>query len=594
MAGRIHVLDDAVVNRIAAGEVVERPASVVKELVENSLDAGADAIEIDIEVGGKKLIRVRDNGCGMARDEAFLAVERHATSKLVTEKDLTGIATMGFRGEALASVAAVSRMRLVTYDGLEDEGFELLIEGGVFKKAGGIGAGKGTLIEVRNLFFNVPVRRKFLKSPQVEGGHVHDVVMKPALAFPHVSFLFREDDKVRIEAPPASDALDRIRRVYPRETAENLTPLDYAAGDLRIHGYVAKPPFARSSLRSVLTFVNGRAVRDRLINAAIVKAFSNLTERGRYPFAVLFIETPPADVDVNVHPQKTEVRFVDGEAVYNLVLNGVCQAVTGAPFHPVEGDRGVRAWASPGISSGGAALGHFGSGARPVNDTWEPVGNLDSAVASQSPPDSCPIVRQTEIKPPGVFTRMEIVGVAPRSFIVLHDGESLVILDHHAAHERIIFEDLRRGGAQAEGQDLLWPVVLELGRVEADCLESALPTLESRGFKIEKFGERDFVARGAPAWLADVNIKEWLLGLIDEIVETGIVTNRKVDEDRLLKTVACRAAVKETTTLTVEEIRRLLENLDRVGSIAVCPHGRPMTVRFSMEEIRRKMGRAGR
>lgn len=586
MNGRIHVLDEAVINRIAAGEVVERPASVVKELVENALDAGADSIAIDIEMGGTKLMRIRDNGCGMGRDDAFLAVERHATSKLITEKDLTGIATMGFRGEALASTASVSRMRLVTADGIEDEGTELLIEGGVFRKAGGIGAGKGTLIEVRNLFFNVPVRRKFLKSPQVEAGHVHDIILKIALAFPHVAFLFREDEKTRLDAPPAQTALDRILRMYPQELSGNLVTVAHEAGRARIDGYVARPPYSRSNLRSVLTFINGRPVRDRLVNAAVVKAFSNLTERGRYPFAVLFIHTPPEDVDVNVHPQKTEVRFVNPELIHNLALNGVCKAVTGAAFHPVEGSESRHVWnAAPGSNRAGGFPREVAS-----EGAWIPT--------SDDPgPRTVQYDGQEETQPTlhtrGVFSSLQIVGTAPGSFIVLHDGADLVVLDHHAAHERILFEDLRRARKDAsQGQDLLWPTVLELGRVEADRLAGRLPTLESCGFKMEKFGERDFVVRGAPSWLGDVDMKEWFTGLVDEMVESGAPADPQTEEDRFLKAVACRAAVKETTHLTHEEIRSLLDNLDRVGSIDVCPHGRPITVRYSMEEIRRKMGRS--
>ena len=333
MSGRIRILSESVINRIAAGEVIERPVSVVKELVENSIDAEASSINVEIENGGRKLIRVRDNGTGMSHDDAFLALERHATSKLKSETELVGIATMGFRGEALASIASISRLKLLTRAEPDTAGTEILIEGGVLRKSERVGMGTGTAIEVRNLFFNVPVRRKFLKGSGIEAAHVQELVIKLALAFPAVGFTYSEDGRTKMDAPAVRSTFERIHTLYSKDVRENLVAVDHFVGEARLHGYVARPPYARSSMRSVLTFVNGRSVRDRLVNAAVTRAFSNLMERGRYPLAILFIELPSNQVDVNVHPQKAEVRFVSPVQISQLILDGIHQALMGAPFN---------------------------------------------------------------------------------------------------------------------------------------------------------------------------------------------------------------------------------------------------------------------
>ena len=337
MSARIKILSESVINRIAAGEVIERPVSVVKELVENSIDAQASSVNVEIENGGRKLIRVRDNGTGMSHDDAFLALERHATSKLKSETDLVGIATMGFRGEALASIASISRLKLLTRDDSDTAGTEVLIEGGVLRKSERVGMGTGTAVEVRNLFFNVPVRRKFLKGSGVEAAHIQELLIKLALAFPTVGFTYSEDGRSKIDAPAVRSTFERIHTLYSKDVRENLVAVDHNVGDARLQGYVARPPYARSNMRSVLTFVNGRSVRDRLVNAAVTRAFSNLMERGRYPLAILFIELPPDLVDVNVHPQKAEVRFVSPVQISQLILDGIHQALMGAPFNPPSG-----------------------------------------------------------------------------------------------------------------------------------------------------------------------------------------------------------------------------------------------------------------
>lgn len=610
MTGRIKVLDERVINRIAAGEVIERPVSVVKELIENSIDAHASAIRLDLEGGGRKLIRIRDNGLGMSRDDAFLALERHATSKLVSEKDLVGIATMGFRGEALASIASVSRLRLVTRDDSDEEGTEVLIEGGILRKSTGIGTAVGTLIEVRNLFYNVPVRAKFLKSAKVEEGHIEDLITKLALAFPSIGFTYSDEKRVKLDAPAVSSTYERIYTLYSKDVRENLAEVDYTVDDARLHGYVARPPYARSSMRSVLTFVNGRAVRDRVVNAAVTRAFANLMERGRYPLAILFIEIPPHKVDVNVHPQKAEVRFANPKIVFDLILDGVHQSLMGAPFSPPRDTRGPT---FPSLSHTPVSR-HVQderpapAGPVPWHDT-RPVSSPAHAPQSpeqppaelQTPPPAVP-GRLPSLPEPvpepettrGRFSSLGILGRLPGSFLVLYDEQDLIVMDHHAAHERVIFEELLKSekrAASKESQQLLIPKILQYSAAEARALAGHLGLLQDAGFAVEEFGERDFAVKAVPAWLGDADLEQLFSGLVELMLDTGLRGDPGRLKEELLKSLACRAALKESERIRPEEIRALLQDLDRHGSVEVCPHGRPLTVRFSFNEIRKKMGR---
>jgi DNA mismatch repair protein MutL len=612
MAPRIRVLDEGVINRIAAGEVVERPASVVKELVENSIDAAAGNIRVDIENGGKKLIRVRDNGSGMSGDDAFLALERHATSKINSEKDLVGIATMGFRGEALASISAVSRLKLMTSDGADDAGSEIVIEGGVLNKSQPVGMARGTLLEVRNLFYNVPVRRKFLKGTAIEAGHISELITRFALGFPSIGFTYSENNRIRMDAPPTKSTLDRIHSLYSRDVCESLVEVDHSVGNVNIQGYVARPPYARSDRRSVLTFVNGRSVRDRLISGAVNRAFTNLMERGRFPLAILFMQLPPDQLDVNVHPQKAEVRFVKPGAIFEVIVDGVHEALTGAPFRPPPGSERSIFPKPP-----NAPL------ASHLKDEREPEEQPQTEPAEPHPQDTSPIetphanvpdmprheasassspaeisadlrstVRQEESE--GRFSSLGILGRLPGSFVVLFNDAELIVMDHHAAHERVLFEDLVKAeaeGNRGESQGLLIPKVLEYSSLEARVLAAHLELLQRVGFQIEEFGERAFVIKGVPSRLGNADMDELFQELIEVMLQTGLQGDPAKLNNELLKNMACKAAAKESKAMRPEEIKALLTDLDRVGSIEVCPHGRPMTVRFPFSEIRRKMGR---
>lgn len=584
MANVIRVLDDKVINRIAAGEVVERPASVVKELIENSIDAQASAIRLDIEEGGKKSIIVKDNGMGMSHDDAFLALERHATSKLNSEKDLRGIATMGFRGEALASIGSVSRLRLVTSDGSEDGATEIVVEGGTLKKSERVGAGRGTLVEVRNLFYNVPVRRKFLKTRDVESGHIQELVVRLALAFPPVSFVYTEDGQLKMDAPAVTSTLARIHTLYSRDVRENLIQVKSAKGDSQLSGYVAKPPYARSNMRSVLTFVNGRSVRDRLLNAAVMKAFAHLMERGRYPLAVLFLEIPPDEVDVNVHPQKAEVRFAKSKEIFDLILEGVHEALVGAPFNRTGLQKETRL---------------LQSAVTPLNqhvfkDDREKRKGASSDLTGGQGDDLERVTAQTEVFPSEGFSALGILGQLPHSFLVLYGVDDLVIIDQHAAHERVLFDHLLQtvlAGEPVESQDLLLPNILHYSPVEARLMAAHLGLLQKIGFRIEEFGDNDFVVKGVPVWLKNQDLEAFFAGLVEIMLDTGLAGDTDRMREELLKTVACRGAVKESTPMRSEEIGSLLKALDKSNFSEVCPHGRPLAVRYTFNEIRKKMGR---
>ncbi len=584
MSGRIRILSESVINRIAAGEVIERPVSVVKELVENSIDAEASSINVEIENGGRKLIRVRDNGTGMSHDDAFLALERHATSKLKSETELVGIATMGFRGEALASIASISRLKLLTRAEPDTAGTEILIEGGVLRKSERVGMGTGTAIEVRNLFFNVPVRRKFLKGSGIEAAHIQELIIKLALAFPSVGFTFSEDGRSKMDAPAVRSTFERIHTLYSKDVRENFIAVDHFVGEARLHGYVARPPYARSSMRSVLTFVNGRSVRDRLVNASVTRAFSNLMERGRYPLAILFIELPSNQVDVNVHPQKAEVRFVSPAQISQLILDGIHQALMGAPFNPPRAPF-EPIFPRPPLTP----VGRHVQGERAPSDA-----SVGPQVPEQPPVEPSPVsVTPTLRERAGKFSSLGIVGRLPNSFLVLHSDDELVILDHHAAHERLIFDELMRADKHMKPvcQDLLIPKILQYSALEARALAAHLDVLQDAGFRVEEFGEREFVVKGVPEWLGNADLEELFGELLDVMLNTGVRGDPTRFKEEVLKSMACRASVKETMAMQTEEIRSLLNDLDRSGSPEVCPHGRPLAVRYPFSEIRRKMGR---
>jgi DNA mismatch repair protein MutL len=566
--GRIRVLDDHLVNRIAAGEVVERPASVVKELLENSLDAGASSIEVHLEDGGRRRIVVSDDGCGMDRDDALLALERHATSKLRGFEDLAAIATLGFRGEALPSVAAVSRFLLRT---AARDGFATEIEARAGRIVGvrEVERQRGTTVEVGGIFFNVPARRKFLRAAPTELAHAVRTVSHYALAHPSVRFVLDHEGRRLIDAPKAADRSERISTIHGRALAEKMVPFSMETAGIVVGGFAGRPVDASSRRDVQHVFVNGRLVRDRVLAHAIVAAYGDTLARGLHPAVILFLDIDPSRVDVNVHPQKTEVRFDRSSEVHDAVRAAVASALSQdvavpglqdlrpVAHHAAVADRPVRAYAPSGIEERPSLL---GEGSPAVDGGRRAV----------------PLAQYKD------------------SYIVAQDREGLLLVDQHVAHERVLFErfleEAQRG--EVHVQRLLFPKTIEVAADEALVLLSEAEEFERLGFLLEPFGGTAVKLDGVPAFAKDVDPARLLRELLGEAARTRSAATGTGDlRRRLVTTAACQAAIKVNYPLAHEAMQRLLDDLFLTENPTTCPHGRPILFRLTLEEIERAFRR---
>jgi len=580
--GRIRVLDDHLVNRIAAGEVVERPASVVKELVENALDAGARAIEVRIEDGGRRRIVVADDGEGMERDDALLALERHATSKLRSFEDLGAIATLGFRGEAIPSIAAVSRFLLKTAfrDGLATE---IEVRGGRILGVREVERPKGTTVEVGGLFFNVPARRKFLRAAATELAHVVRTVSHYALAHPEIRFLLEHEGRRLVDAAGAPDRASRVAQIHGRELAAKLLPFAHEQGGIRVSGFAGRPVDAQSRRDAQHVFVNGRLVSDRVLSHAIGEAYGNVLARGLYPAVILFVEVDPARVDVNVHPQKTEVRFDRSSEVHDAVRAAVVSALHHAGAVPRLAElRPAMAPEEP-LASVAAALARYAAVAEPAPRPY-------------APPESVAPRSLLEEDSPAVDPGRRAVPLAQYkdSYIVAQDKDGILLVDQHVAHERVLFErylaEAERG--EVHVQRLLFPRTIELAADEAVTFEAEAGEFARLGFLLEPFGVRAVKLDGVPAFAKDVAPERLVRELLGEAARTrtaatGIVELRR----RLVTSASCQAAIKVNYPLTREGMQRLLDDLFLTENPTTCPHGRPILFRLTLEEIERAFRR---
>ncbi len=615
MAQMIKILPEVLCNQIAAGEVVERPSSVVKELLENSLDAGATDICIEIEKGGKKLIRISDDGCGMNRDDAFLCLERHATSKITTEADLFSLNTLGFRGEALPSIASVSRFLLRTRNEASEEGWEIYAEGGTIKRADAAGCPCGTTIEIRDLFFNTPARKKFLRKDETELGHIGDVVTKMALANPAVKFRLLHNGRSLIEVYRQSRLEERLSSLLGRPVLKDLLPLESdGGGDLALHGFISQPSVHRSTTGSIYTFINGRYIRDRVVQHALMDGYRNLLVKGRYPIVVLFLSIDPALVDVNVHPTKHEVRFRDQRLVHDFITSSIREVLrpsswlgeggephTAPPVAPVEPPQSrpleqVSApFAKPGAGDAGSA-----SYPERIQDAMQGYAGRSFAAAveasGQGTRYDAPSAATQAIEegPAGFFSSLHVIGQYRQSYILCQDGDDLVLIDQHAAHERIGFERLRsqfqRG--QIETQALLFPAVLELDFNEAAVLEEHLDDLRRLGFDIEPFGGKSFALKAIPQLLGDSQAERLVCDVAGELATIGKSALAEEALDDVLILMACHNVVRANQGLGHLEMKGLLKELDQVDFSAHCPHGRPVMIRHSLGEIEKMFKRA--
>ncbi len=596
MSQRIQILPEQLCNKIAAGEVVERPASVVKELVENALDAGAGEILVEVEGGGKRLIRVTDDGHGMHRDDAFLALERHATSKIRSEEDLFRLNTLGFRGEALPSIASVSRLLLQTRSAESLAGWEIYAEGGTVRRTGEVGIPTGTSVEVRNLFFNTPARRKFLRRDETELGHLAEVVTKQALAHPEVRFRLLHNGRPLLEVHPEAGLRERVTALLGRQLLPDLQEVAVEGeGGLRLEGLICRPATSRSTATGIFTFVNGRYIRDRVVQHAVMEGFRNLLMKGRYPVAVLFLGIDPALVDVNVHPTKHEVRFRDQRLVHDFIASSVRETLRGADHHrgasPVspEPEGGQRTPEPPGEGSEGyrervqEALARYGGGVAP------PRPRGDSLAALPAP---LPLGTFEEKK--GFFSSLRVIGQFRGSYLLCQDGDDLVLVDQHAAHERVRFEGLRRQQREGriESQSLLFPEILELDHRQAALFSENLDELEGLGFKVEPFGPGAFALTALPRVLSGVDALGLVRDVAGELDQQGSSGLAEDALESVLMLMACHGAVKANQELSPAQIRALFGDLDEVDFNAHCPHGRPVMIRLTLAEVERLFKRA--
>ena len=591
---RIHRLPPALANQIAAGEVIERPASVVKELVENAVDAGATRVGITIEFGGKRVIAVEDDGIGMDREDAELAVERHATSKIRDAGDLAAIRTLGFRGEALPSIASVSRFRLRTRARGALAGTEVRVDGGRATETRDVGAPEGTLVEVGDLFFNLPARRKFLKADTAESAQVSRLVTQLALGYPDVGFVLRSNDRVLLEAPPARSAGERFFQIYGDRP--DLVPVAKDAAGIRVQGFVAALSDQGPARGPQHVFVNRRMVRDRTIAHAIQQAYSVATIKERSPEVHLFIELGADRVDVNVHPTKAEVRFLDQGLVHEILRRAVVDALgqTSAPelvLAPAAVGSGP---AVPGaLPLGFEAPSWPGAGAAPafsgdrtgiaLPDSPSPQWNSDPRVASTAGREAVAALIRP-LTPMGQFRN---------TFIIATDDEGIAIIDQHVAHERILFEQIseRLTTRALESQRILTPIVLEVSAGQHQTLLSHAAALTRMGFEIEDFGATSLRVLAVPAILDWVRSEEALRAVANDL--DGLSPGAGLTDAlaRLAATMACHAAVKANDPLTREKMQYLLDELRRTSHSSVCPHGRPVVLRLTRREIERNFER---
>ncbi len=668
--GRIHVLSETVANQIAAGEVVERPASVVKEMLENSLDAGATRIKISVEAGGKKLIQITDNGCGMVRDDAMLAFERHATSKIKNAEDLLSVATLGFRGEALPSIASVSRLRLETRTEEEAAGTVIEINGGKIARVEEAGLPLGTSITVRDLFFNTPARKKFLKAESTELSHIASLVTHYALAHPEKHFELHSAANAMLVAPPVAGYSERVYQVFGKETLDQLIPVaarqalervglpqpppwrrkqeedeggpqeSRDPGEMRIHGFVSKPEIQKLNRNSIFVFVNGRLIRDRLVQHALTEAYRNIIPPTVHPVVLLFLEMPAGEVDVNVHPSKTEVRFRQQSVMHDFVRDSVRAALMkarpvpqfmteirahatastsltpgalspGAGWEP-SSDGGLSAPSEPIAGAGwqeteAAVSGGFALQAPappPVSARFQFEGGIaveaNAAVSLASeveavPDHGCaPALDVSEEEPTlSSLGTLKPLGQIRNSFILAVNEDGLWIIDQHVAHERVLFERVlkQRAAQKVESQRLLMPIVLELSPAQQAVFAEISDELQHNGFEAEPFGARSVAVKVAPAGIEASAVEDMLQELLDQFSREEQSLNLEKIRARIAASIACHAAIKVNMPLEQNKMEWLLAELAKTDHPMACPHGRPVVLRYSVKDIQKAFKR---
>ena len=589
----IHILPDEVASQIAAGEVVERPASVVKELLENALDADATHITITVEGAGKRLIEVADNGTGITAEELPLAVTRHATSKLTSAEDLFRVQTLGFRGEALASIGSVSHLTITSRPRGAEVGTQLRVDGGHSGEPQSVGAPAGTVIRVEDLFFNVPARLKFLKSDRTERRQIDTLVTRYALAYPQVRFHLRQEGRNALQTSGKGDRREVLAALYGVEIAKQMLEVIFDDDTLAIRGFTSPTSLTRSNRREIVFFVNGRPVQDVALTTALVQAYHTMLMVGRYPMAALFLEMPPQLVDVNVHPTKAEVRFRDRDAVFRGVGRAVRRALLAhTPIPEVDRLSSQMRWRP--------AWG--GTPSREVDPAWGLSAGLpagaESAAGVENPPgaDGLGDVSAPEGQPPLPETGvplLRLIGQIGLTYLVAEGPDGLYLIDQHAAHERVLFEKFMRQRAETiPAQSLLEPVTVELPPAAARLLEEQLPIIQNLGFQVELFGQGMFLVRAIPTLLGNLDPAAALRVLVEDFEGDETPLEAEI-EAKIIARVCKRAAVKAGQALSPDEQLALLRDLERCQSPRTCPHGRPTMIHLSVDLLERQFGRKG-
>lgn len=598
---RIALLPEDVASQVAAGEVIERPASVVKELVENSLDAGARKIEVMIRRGGSSMIRVADDGTGMDRDDALLCLERHATSKIRTGLDLAAISTLGFRGEALPSIASVSRFRLTTREHGALAGTDLAVNAGKIEYVRDGGDAPGTQIEVRSLFYNLPARRKFLRTENTESSHVEHQLHLQAIGHPGAGFVLINDERLIHQLPPAANLLERIRDLRGAALAAELLEVpDEEIGGVRLRGFIGKPGVSRSSRAQQLVFINGRAVENPTVNFALREGYHTALMKGQFPVTFLFLDMDPAAVDVNVHPAKREVRFRDPAEVRDLLVERIRRTIEGgraqwsASFHvPETCSRGSATHAGEIPASTGEIPVSDNAPLIPIHEQVALRRDWAALPVQQAPLPEAPAPAPPQPRPARPDADFRILGVLGRLYILMENADGLVLVDQHAAHERILFEELRRR-METQGvpaQRLLMPVTMQLAPRDGDWIAQNLDTLQKMGIGIESFGPATWKIDALPQFLKGNDPAPLFREIIDELRQTSAATSRMRLGEDVIATTVCRHAVKARDVLREPEMVRLIQDLLRCELPYCCPHGRPTMIQISYGELERKFGR---
>ncbi len=595
---KVHRLEESTVTKIAAGEVVERPASVVKELVENSIDSGATRIEIEIKNGGRQLIRVTDNGQGMEREDAVLAIERHTTSKIVEPDDLWKIHTLGFRGEALPSIAAVSIFEMTTKTTDSETGTLVEIRGGLLQRVKDIGAPDGTTIKVQELFFNTPARFKYLKTIPTEAGYINEIIARLALGYPGISFKLQHGGYELLFTPGNGDLYEAVVAIFGKDVAKEMIPVFYEENGFKITGYIGKPSIARTNRNYEVFFVNGRFFHSRTLSAAVEKAFHTLLPIARYPFVILFLEIAPELVDINAHPTKMEVRFSNDGDLFKVAYNSIRKTLKDSCL--------LSEWIAPEEDYTAVVIPEN----PPTHEQPAPVKTLEIVYPEFKPTTS---ENQAQVSliheqpaagidyvvpetPKAAVNNVKSYYVFPKAiantYIIAQDEKGLLFMDQHAAHERILFEQYMNKSREFLGtQALLIPETVNLSYAEYKVIADRISVFADLGFELETFGGQTIIVRGVPMNLINMDYRQLLIDLTEQYISFEIFKDPSEIKESFITTMACRTAIKAGDSLNLLEMENLVKELFRCDNPYTCPHGRPTVFRMSHEELAKKFMR---